>query len=95
MKIAILGAGCYRTHAAAGITNFMRACEVAKEVGKPEIALTHSSITYGAELLHLVPDVKEVIVSDPCFAEEPGLLLLMNLTQKKSWKLTYLETQRA
>ena len=29
MKVAILGAGCYRTHAASGITNFSRACEVA------------------------------------------------------------------
>ena len=27
MKVAILGAGCYRTHAASGITNFARACE--------------------------------------------------------------------
>ena len=27
MKVAILGAGCYRTHAASGITNFSRACE--------------------------------------------------------------------
>ena len=34
MKVAILGAGCYRTHAASGITNFGRACEVAKETGK-------------------------------------------------------------
>lgn len=34
MKVAILGAGCYRTHAASGITNFTRACEVAEETGK-------------------------------------------------------------
>jgi len=83
VKIAILGAGCYRTHAAAGITNFMRACEVAKEVGKPEIALTHSSITYGAELLHLVPEVKEVVVADPCFAEEPGLVVIDEFDPKE------------
>ncbi len=29
MKVTILGAGCYRTHAASGIQNFYRACEVA------------------------------------------------------------------
>ena len=76
MKIAILGAGCYRTHAASGITNFARAVEVANKVNKPEIALTHSSVTYGAELLHLVPDVDEVVLSDPCFSEEPGLVVI-------------------
>ena len=26
MKVAILGAGCYRTHAASGITNFKDIC---------------------------------------------------------------------
>ncbi|HIQ38603.1 MAG TPA: 5,10-methenyltetrahydromethanopterin hydrogenase [Methanothermococcus okinawensis] len=76
MKIAILGAGCYRTHAASGITNFARAVEVANKVNKPEIALTHSSVTYGAELLHLVPEVDEVVLSDPCFSEDPGLVII-------------------
>lgn len=66
MKIAILGAGCYRTHAASGITNFSRACEVAEKVGKPEIAMTHSTITMGAELKELV-GVDEIVVSDPVF----------------------------
>ena len=37
MKVAILGAGCYRTHAASGITNFSRACEVAEATGKENI----------------------------------------------------------
>ena len=37
MKVAILGAGCYRTHAASGITNFSRACEVAEITGKENI----------------------------------------------------------
>ncbi len=35
MKVAILGAGCYRTHAASGITNFSRACEVAEAFHDP------------------------------------------------------------
>ncbi|AEH06538.1 5,10-methenyltetrahydromethanopterin hydrogenase [Methanothermococcus okinawensis] len=83
MKVAILGAGCYRTHAAAGITNFSRAAEVAKEVGIPEIALTHSSITYGAELLHLIPEIDEVVISDPCFAEEPGLVVIDEFDPKE------------
>ncbi|ENN96187.1 H(2)-dependent methylenetetrahydromethanopterin dehydrogenase [Methanocaldococcus villosus KIN24-T80] len=83
MKVAILGIGCYRTHAAAGITNFMRASEVANKVNMPEIALTHSSITMGAELLHLVDDVKEVIVSDPCFQENPGLVIIDEFDPKE------------
>ena len=83
MKIAILGAGCYRTHAAAGITNFARASEVAEQVGKPEIALTHSTITMGAELLHLCDEVKEVVVADPCFAEEPGLVVIDEFDPKE------------
>ena len=66
MKIAILGAGCYRTHAASGITNFTRACEVAEKVGKPEIAMTHSTITMGAELMELA-GVKDIVISDPVF----------------------------
>ena len=66
MKVAILGAGCYRTHAASGITNFTRACEVAEETGKEKIAMTHSTIEMGAELLHLA-GVDEVVVSDPVF----------------------------
>ena len=33
MKVAILGAVCYRTHAASGITNFTRASEVAEDTG--------------------------------------------------------------
>lgn len=66
MKVAILGAGCYRTHAASGITNFTRACEVAEETGKEKIAMTHSTIEMGAELLHLA-GVNEVVVSDPVF----------------------------
>ncbi len=40
MKVAILGAGCYRTHAASGITNFSRACEVAEATGKENISMT-------------------------------------------------------
>ncbi|WP_457611965.1 5,10-methenyltetrahydromethanopterin hydrogenase [Methanocaldococcus sp.] len=83
MKVAVLGIGCYRTHASAGITNFMRACQVAKEVDKPEIALTHSSITMAAELLHLVPEVDEVIVSDPCFKEDPGLVIIDEFDPKE------------
>ena len=51
MKVAILGAGCYRTHAASGITNFSRACEVAEATGKENISMTHSTIEMGAELL--------------------------------------------
>lgn len=66
MKIAILGAGCYRTHAASGITNFTRACEVAEMAGKPEIAMTHSTIIMGAELMELA-GVKEVTIADPVF----------------------------
>ncbi len=66
MKLAILGAGCYRTHAASGITNFSRACEVAEKVGKPEIAMTHSTIIMGAELKELA-GIDEVVVSDPVF----------------------------
>lgn len=66
MKVAILGAGCYRTHAAAGITNFSRAVEVAEATGKENIAMTHSTIEMGAELLHLA-GVDEVVVSDPVF----------------------------
>ncbi|ABR56603.1 coenzyme F420-dependent N(5),N(10)-methenyltetrahydromethanopterin reductase [Methanococcus aeolicus Nankai-3] len=76
MKVAILGAGCYRSHAACGITNFSRAAEVANKVGIPEITMTHSTITMGAELLHLVDEIDEVVVSDPCFAEEPGLIII-------------------
>lgn len=68
-KVAILGAGCYRTHAASGITNFARACEVAEEVGKPEIALTHSTITMGAELMELC-GIKDIVISDPVFDNE-------------------------
>ena len=83
MKIAILGAGCYRTHAASGITNFARASQVAKEVDIPEIALTHSTITMGAELLHLIPEVDEVVVSDPCFGEEPGLVIIDEFDPKE------------
>ena len=52
MKVAILGAGCYRTHAASGITNFARACE--------------ATIEMGAELLELA-GVDEVVVADPVF----------------------------
>jgi len=69
MKVAILGAGCYRTHAASGITNFTRACEVAEKVGKPEIAMTHSTVIMGAELMELA-DVDEVVISDPVFDNE-------------------------
>jgi 5,10-methenyltetrahydromethanopterin hydrogenase len=68
-KVAILGAGCWRTHAATGITTFKRACEVADETGIKEAALTHSSITYAVELKHLA-GVDEVIVSDPVFDED-------------------------
>ena len=64
MKVAILGAGCYRTHAASGITNFSRACEVAEATGKENISMTHSTIEMGAELLELA-GVDEVVVSDP------------------------------
>ena len=66
MKVAILGAGCYRTHAASGITNFSRACEVAEATGKENISMTHSTIEMGAELLELA-GVDEVVVSDPIF----------------------------
>lgn len=66
MKLAILGAGCYRTHAASGITNFARACEVAEKVGKPEIAMAHSTIIMGAELMELA-GIKDVVVADPVF----------------------------
>ena len=66
IKVAILGAGCYRTHAASGITNFTRACEVAEATGKENIAMTHSTIEMGAELLELA-GVSEVVVSDPVF----------------------------
>jgi 5,10-methenyltetrahydromethanopterin hydrogenase len=69
MKLAILGAGCYRTHAASGITNFSRACEVAEQVGKPEISMAHSTIIMGAELMELA-GVDEVVVSDPVFDGE-------------------------
>lgn len=69
MKVAILGAGCYRTHAASGITNFSRACEVAEKVGKPEIAMAHSTIIMGAELKELA-GVDEVVVSDPVFGKD-------------------------
>ncbi len=68
-KIAILGAGCYRTHAASGITNFARACEVAEQVGKPEIAMTHSTIIMGAELKELA-GIDNIIISDPVFDKE-------------------------
>ena len=68
-KVAILGAGCYRTHAASGITNFSRACEVAEATGKENISMTHSTIEMGAELLELA-GVDEVIVSDPIFDGE-------------------------
>lgn len=65
-KIAILGAGCYRTHAAAGITNFARACTVAETVKKPEIAMTHSTVAMGAELKYLA-GIKNIVISDPVF----------------------------
>lgn len=66
MKVAILGAGCYRTHAAAGITNFSRACAVAEKVGKPEISMAHSTMIMGAELKELC-GVSDIVVSDPIF----------------------------
>lgn len=69
MKVAILGAGCYRTHAASGITNFSRACEVADATGKENISMTHSTIEMGAELLELA-GVDEVVVADPVFDGE-------------------------
>ena len=56
----------YRTHAASGITNFSRACEVAEATGKENISMTHSTIEMGAELLELA-GVDEVVVSDPIF----------------------------
>jgi 5,10-methenyltetrahydromethanopterin hydrogenase len=65
-KVAILGAGCYRTHAAAGITNFARACKVAEQVGKPEISMTHSTIIMGAELKYLA-GINDITISDPVF----------------------------
>ncbi|WP_423793181.1 5,10-methenyltetrahydromethanopterin hydrogenase [Methanocaldococcus indicus] len=83
MKVAVLGIGCYRTHAAAGITNFMRASQVANEVNKPEIAMTHSSITMAAELLHLCDEVDKVVVSDPCFKENPGLVIIDEFDPKE------------
>lgn len=73
MKLAILGAGCYRTHAASGITNFSRACEVAESVGKPEIAMTHSTITMGAELKELC-GINDITISDPVF--ENGIMVI-------------------
>lgn len=73
MKVAILGAGCYRTHAASGITNFSRACEVAEQVGKPEIAMTHSTITMAAELKEL-GGIKDIVIADPVF--ENGLTII-------------------
>ena len=66
MKVAILGAGCYRTHAAAGITNFARACAVAEKVGKPEISMAHSTVIMGAELKELA-GIKDITISDPIF----------------------------
>ena len=69
MKVAILGAGCYRTHADSGITNFSRACEVADITGKENISVTHSTIEMGAELLELA-GVDEVVVADPVFEGE-------------------------
>ncbi|MBM4241931.1 MAG: 5,10-methenyltetrahydromethanopterin hydrogenase [Euryarchaeota archaeon] len=69
MKVAILGAGCYRTHAASGITNFSRACTVAEQVGKPEISMTHSTIIMGAELMELA-GVDEIVIADPVFDNE-------------------------
>ena len=68
-KVAILGAGCYRTHAATGITNFARACEVAEMVGKPEIAMTHSTIAMAAELKYLA-GIDNIVISDPVFDGE-------------------------
>ena len=68
-RTQILGAGCYRTHAASGITNFSRACEVAEATGKENISMTHSTIEMGAELLELA-GVDEVVVSDPVFDGE-------------------------
>lgn len=65
-KVAILGTGCYRTHAAAGITNFTRACKVAEQVKKPEIALAHSTVIMGAELKYLA-GIKDIVISDPVF----------------------------
>ncbi|ABN07905.1 H2-forming methylenetetrahydromethanopterin dehydrogenase [Methanocorpusculum labreanum Z] len=66
MKVAILGAGCYRTHAAAGITNFARACEVAKLANKPEIAMTHSTGIMAAELKYLA-GINDIVIADPVF----------------------------
>ena len=83
MKVTILGIGCYRSHAASGITNFSRAAEIAKKVGIPEITMTHSTITMGAELLHLIDEIDEVVVSDPCFAEEPGLIVIDEFDYKE------------
>jgi len=65
-KVAILGAGCYRTHAAAGITNFARACKVAEQVHKPEISMTHSTIIMAAELKYLA-GINDITISDPVF----------------------------
>ncbi|MDR2831120.1 MAG: 5,10-methenyltetrahydromethanopterin hydrogenase [Methanobrevibacter sp.] len=69
MKVAILGAGCYRTHAASGITNFSRAVEVAEKVGKPEISMTHSTVIMGAELMELA-GIKDITIADPVFDNE-------------------------
>jgi len=69
MKVAILGAGCYRTHAASGITNFSRACEVAEIAGKPEISMTHSTVIMGAELMELA-GIKDITIADPVFDNE-------------------------
>ncbi len=65
-KVAVLGAGCYRTHAAAGITNFARACKVAEQVKKPEISMTHSTIIMAAELKYLA-GINDITISDPAF----------------------------
>ena len=64
-KVAILGAGCYRTHSATGITNFARACEVAEMVGKPEIAMTHSTIAMAAELKYLA-GIDNIVIITVC-----------------------------
>jgi len=39
---------------------------VAEKVGKPEIAMTHSTITMGAELMELA-GVKDIVIADPVF----------------------------
>lgn len=68
-KVAILGAGCYRTHAAAGITNFARACKVAEQVKKPEISMTHSTIIMAAELKYLA-GINDITIADPVFENQ-------------------------